>query len=128
MAIREDVVQSAVQFLTNPKVQSSPLARRIAFLESKELTSEEIEEALARSKGTSGGATAVAAPPTLPAMPSAHAAAYHGHSHMVVHQQPGWFATATWKDLVLAAGLAGVAGYGVWNLAKVRYEATLSVS
>lgn len=47
--IREDMVQNAVQFLNNPSVRGTPLARKVAFLERKGLSSEEIKEALRRS-------------------------------------------------------------------------------
>ncbi|EJT97909.1 hypothetical protein DACRYDRAFT_102189 [Dacryopinax primogenitus] len=43
---RQDLVQNAVTFLLDPSVQSAPLAKRIAFLESKGLSSSEIETAL----------------------------------------------------------------------------------
>ena len=39
--IREDAVRTAIHFLSNVKVKDSPLARKIAFLESKGLTSDE---------------------------------------------------------------------------------------
>ncbi|CAG8651511.1 12309_t:CDS:2 [Ambispora leptoticha] len=50
-SIREETVNSAVNFLKDPKVQKSTLQARVSFLESKGLTSEEIEEALRRAKG-----------------------------------------------------------------------------
>ncbi|CAJ0847533.1 3038_t:CDS:2 [Entrophospora sp. SA101] len=48
--IRTELITPAVNFLKDPKVQSSPLQKRVAFLESKGLTSEEIEEALKQAK------------------------------------------------------------------------------
>ncbi|RHZ77925.1 hypothetical protein Glove_168g237 [Diversispora epigaea] len=54
-SVRSELVQSAVNFLQNPQVQSSPLQKRIAFLESKGLTANEIEEAIKLSKGGGGG-------------------------------------------------------------------------
>ena len=54
---REDIIQSAVKFLKDPKVASSPLAKKIAFLESKGLSSEEIEEAVSRSNGGNSNTT-----------------------------------------------------------------------
>nr|CAG8436921.1 11721_t:CDS:2 [Entrophospora candida] len=44
--IRTELIAPAVNFLKDPKVQISPIQKRVAFLESKGLTSEEIEEAL----------------------------------------------------------------------------------
>ena len=45
-APRSDMVQSAVTFLADPNVQSSPFSQRISFLESKGLTSQEIDLSL----------------------------------------------------------------------------------
>ncbi|CAG8625636.1 13248_t:CDS:2, partial [Dentiscutata heterogama] len=45
-AIRPELFQSAVKFLKDSQVKSKPLQKRIAFLEYKGLTSDEIEEAL----------------------------------------------------------------------------------
>jgi peroxin-14 len=43
---RSDLLRNAVLFLTDPKVQSSTLASKIGFLESKGLTEGEIQDAL----------------------------------------------------------------------------------
>ncbi|RAL58588.1 hypothetical protein DID88_003948 [Monilinia fructigena] len=51
MAIREDLVASAVTFLQDPSVSASPLENRIAFLQSKNLTQEEVDVALGRASG-----------------------------------------------------------------------------
>jgi peroxin-14 len=69
MADRQDLIRSAVAFLTDPKVfqcfvfrwviltllqaQASPLAQRVQFLEAKGLTGPEIEEAM-RQANSSG--------------------------------------------------------------------------
>jgi peroxin-14 len=45
---REELVNSAVTFLQDPSTASAPLEKRIQFLESKNLTQEEIDLALAR--------------------------------------------------------------------------------
>ncbi|KAI9663380.1 MAG: peroxisomal membrane protein pex14 [Alyxoria varia] len=49
MAIREDLVSSAVTFLQDPSVEGAPLEKRIAFLQSKNLTQEEINVSLSRA-------------------------------------------------------------------------------
>ncbi|XP_048728489.1 peroxisomal membrane protein PEX14-like [Ostrea edulis] len=46
---REDMISTAVKFLQNPKVRTSPLQQRKAFLERKGLSKEEIDMAVARS-------------------------------------------------------------------------------
>ncbi|KAL8741851.1 MAG: hypothetical protein Q9184_008336 [Pyrenodesmia sp. 2 TL-2023] len=77
--VREDLVSSAVSFanltdiiisltviavLQDPSVTGSPLDKRIAFLQSKNLTQEEIDVALARA-----GDTSSQAPPPPPFSP-----------------------------------------------------------
>jgi hypothetical protein len=68
-AVREDMVQTAVKFLSSPQVATTPLARRVAFLEDKQLTPREIQVALERA--ASAVPAASAAPPA--AGPTGHA-------------------------------------------------------
>ncbi|SCV72929.1 BQ2448_6854 [Microbotryum intermedium] len=49
---RTALISSAVNFLRDPTTASSPLAQRIGFLESKGLTPQEIEVALAQANGS----------------------------------------------------------------------------
>lgn len=51
MAPREELVTSAVTFLRDPSVASSPLDKRLEFLKSKNLTQEEIDLALSQAGG-----------------------------------------------------------------------------
>ncbi|TCD61756.1 mediator complex subunit [Steccherinum ochraceum] len=46
---RQELIRNAVVFLADPKIQSSPLAQRVQFLEAKGLTAPEIEEAMRQS-------------------------------------------------------------------------------
>jgi peroxin-14 len=116
--MREELITSAISFLSDPKVQSAPLAKKVSFLESKGMTSEEIEEAMARVNGKSSGG-AVATTTTTTNMPQG----------MMVQQQPGMAMAPPplpprpsydWRDIFIAAVLAGGVGYGVWTLAKVK--------
>lgn len=59
---REDLVASAVSFLRDPTVAAAALDKRIAFLQSKNLSQEEINIALARASDTPDTAVAVAPP------------------------------------------------------------------
>ncbi|KAI8972489.1 peroxisomal membrane anchor protein conserved region-domain-containing protein [Pilobolus umbonatus] len=96
--MREDLISSAISFLSDPKVQSSPLAKKVSFLESKGMTSEEIEEAMARLNGRTPAPAPLVQPtlpPPVPARPS-----------------------FDWRDIFIAAVLAGGFSYGVWTLAK----------
>lgn len=54
--LREDLVNSSVNFLNHPKVKPSPLSQKMAFLQKKGLTQEEIQEALNRANAASPSA------------------------------------------------------------------------
>lgn len=107
--MREELITSAISFLSDPKVQSAALAKKVSFLESKGMTSEEIEEAMSRVNGK---------PPSTAVTTT-------------ISQQPGMAVQAAvvppvpmrpsydWRDIFIAAVLAGGVGFGVWNLAKV---------
>eukprot|EP01114_Cavostelium_apophysatum_P005632 TRINITY_DN1681_c0_g1_i1.p1 TRINITY_DN1681_c0_g1~~TRINITY_DN1681_c0_g1_i1.p1 ORF type:complete len:495 (+),score=155.05 TRINITY_DN1681_c0_g1_i1:30-1514(+) len=75
-AIREDVVNSCVNFLNHPKVKSAPLSEKMAFFRKKGLTDEEIQLALTRAGVSQNGTTtsqsslSPAAPPAVPLPPS----------------------------------------------------------
>ncbi|KAL9083075.1 MAG: hypothetical protein Q9159_006005 [Coniocarpon cinnabarinum] len=59
MAIREDLVSSAVTFLQDQSVASAPLDTRVKFLQSKNLTQEEIDASLARADPSQPGQVTV---------------------------------------------------------------------
>ncbi|KAI9282276.1 peroxisomal membrane anchor protein conserved region-domain-containing protein [Sporodiniella umbellata] len=105
--MREELITSAISFLSDPKVQSAPLAKKVSFLESKGMTSEEIEEAMSRANGkpsTSVTTTTV----SQPGVPARNVVA------PPVPMRPSY----DWRDIFIAAVLAGGVGFGVWNLAK----------
>ncbi|KAI8144327.1 peroxisomal membrane anchor protein conserved region-domain-containing protein [Fennellomyces sp. T-0311] len=115
--MREDLIQSAVSFLTDPKVQSAALTKKVSFLESKGMTAEEIEEAMSRANGKTPTSTAVAPP----AAPQSGAVAQYAPAGAVqpmaappVPARPSY----DWRDVFIAAVLAGGATYGLWTLAK----------
>ncbi|KAI8059064.1 peroxisomal membrane anchor protein conserved region-domain-containing protein [Gilbertella persicaria] len=108
--MREDLITSAISFLSDPKVQSAPLAKKVSFLESKGMTSEEIEEAMARVNGKSIGAVA----PQVGTMATQQPGMMVQHAPPPVPARPAY----DWRDIFIAAVLAGGVGYGVWTLAK----------
>lgn len=119
-AKREDILASAVKFLQDPKVQASSLGKKVAFLESKGLTSEEIEEAMSRANGAAP--SAASAPPV--AAPGGQMVQY-GHpgpqgqgQMMVAGVPPPLPQKYDWKDMFIAAVVAGGFGYGMWQVAK----------
>lgn len=96
------MVQSAIQFLEDPKVQSSPVSQRISFLESKGLTPQEIDAALSHVGRAGGAALTQRAPyPMMPAYPPART-------------------QRDWRDWFIMTVVAGTVGYGVVALAR-RY-------
>ncbi|RKP04385.1 peroxisomal membrane anchor protein conserved region-domain-containing protein [Thamnocephalis sphaerospora] len=119
--MREDLLQSAVNFLKDPKVQSASMGKKVSFLESKGLTSEEIQEAVRRS-GTGGGDASAVAAPAVPATPMAVAPGQvpAGYGPVMMHAPPPPPPALGWKDYFIAAVVVGGVGYGAAMLAK-RY-------
>ncbi|ORE13132.1 hypothetical protein BCV71DRAFT_246503 [Rhizopus microsporus] len=109
--MREDLISSAISFLSDPKVQSAPLAKKVSFLESKGMTSEEIEEAMARVNGKSAAVTTTT---TTVGNPQPGTVMYPAAVPPPVPTRPSY----DWRDIFIAAVLAGGVGYGVWTLAK----------
>ncbi|KAF9366298.1 peroxisomal membrane protein pex14 [Mortierella sp. NVP85] len=115
--VREDILASAVKFLQDPKVQASTLGKKVAFLESKGLTSEEIEEAMRRANGTAAAAPAPAPTAMVPA-------GQYGQYGPPLPQQQVMMAPPPlppkydWKDMFIAAVVAGGFSYGLWQIAK----------
>ncbi|KAJ3048316.1 peroxisomal membrane protein pex14 [Rhizophlyctis rosea] len=109
---REDIIQNAVRFLKDPNVQKSPLAKRVAFLETKGLTADEIEQALSRANAGDGSTTPSSASPAAvagaqappPPPPPGYAPYPYPYPPPLPPHQTGW------KDIALAT--AGVVGLG----------------
>jgi peroxin-14 len=108
MAIREELVSSALTFLSDPKVQASPLAKRLAFLESKGLTQEEITEVLNRLNTQSSTTSSTPAPP-VPQYAS------FGNPYGQPPEPPG----RDWRDWFIMAVVTSGVGFGLYTLAKV---------
>ncbi|KAJ1732059.1 peroxisomal membrane protein pex14 [Coemansia biformis] len=111
-ALREDIIESAVRFLADPKVQASTLAKKISFLETKGLTNAEIEDALARARDPqpqpagSNAAGSAPAPGFGYAQPLRRPPPPPPRPHL------------DWKDYFIAAVVAGGLGYGLIMLAR----------
>lgn len=94
---REELLRQAAAFLVDPKVASTPMAKRIAFLESKGLTAAEIEQAIKQSSSP--------APPIPPATYSA-----------VTYE-----ANYPWRDAMLAFSVMAAGFYGIKRLVETYY-------
>lgn len=105
--MNDELINSAVSFLQDPNVASSPLNKKIEFLESKGLNEHEIEEALKRAKdpGSSqkseSSVSYQSAPPPVPYD-------YYGMAPPPPER--------TWKDyFIMATATAGVT-YGLYQV------------
>ncbi|KAF9437611.1 peroxisomal membrane protein pex14 [Entomortierella beljakovae] len=111
---REDILASAVKFLQDPKVQASTLGKKVAFLESKGLTSQEIEEAMKRANGT-----VASSPIPTTAVPAGAVQYAPGGQVMAAHAPPPPLpAKYDWKDMFIATVVAGGFSYALWQVAK----------
>lgn len=126
--LREDLVASAVAFLHDPAVASASLEKRIEFLKSKELTQQEIDEALSRAEKSAPEPSTEAAPvpsteaPTAPqttTAPTVTPPPIPAYSY-AAYAQPPPVPKRDWKDyFVMAATTVGVS-YAMYEVAK-RY-------
>ncbi|KAJ9109688.1 hypothetical protein QFC19_001918 [Naganishia cerealis] len=144
---RENLFRDAIAFLRDVKVSSSPLAQKIQFLESKGLTSEEIEKALIRSSEGSSTSTSISNAGGEP-LPYSSDVATGSSSQQVYNHAPGYQGTRSmnhvqygppghhvpgystqmqmkpelpqrdWRDYFIMAVISGGAMYGMISLAK----------
>ncbi|KAF9092225.1 peroxisomal membrane protein pex14 [Mortierella sp. GBA35] len=116
---REDILASAVKFLQDPKVQASSLGKKVAFLESKGLTSEEIEEAMQRANGTApSSAAGTVSTAVVPGHPQQQQQMMPYPGQQVMMAPPPLPPKYDWKDMFIAAVVAGGFSYGMWQVAK----------
>ncbi|KAJ3787999.1 peroxisomal membrane anchor protein conserved region-domain-containing protein [Lentinula aff. detonsa] len=98
MSDREELIRSAVAFLSDPKSHSSPLAQRIQFLEAKGLTPSEIDWAVRQASNQSSTISYNPGYPSGYGLPTA--------------QQ--W----DWRDYFITAVVSGTVLYGAVSLFK----------
>ncbi|KAL8792528.1 MAG: hypothetical protein Q9195_004898 [Heterodermia aff. obscurata] len=122
--VREDLVSSAVSFLQDPSVAASTLDKRIAFLQSKNLTQEEIDVSLARA----GDVPSSQSQPQSPQPPPA----YYGYPNPQMMRPPAYGyqpyppwgppepPKRDWRDWFIMATVTTGVGYGMYEIAK-RY-------
>ncbi|KAJ1677693.1 peroxisomal membrane protein pex14, partial [Spiromyces aspiralis] len=142
--IREDIVASAVRFLTDPKVKGSSLAKKVSFLETKGLTAQEIDAALKQAnngeplstnltQGSNSGqpaatstdseatTTSSLSPAQQHYRPQQQQQAAYGQHQMVAAAPPPVpppRPSMDWKDYFIAAVVAGGVGYGLYVVIK----------
>ncbi|EGX54259.1 peroxisomal membrane protein pex14 [Orbilia oligospora] len=120
--MREDLIQGAIGFLQDPSVATAPLDKRIAFLQSKNLSPEEIAVALQRTGVDPSLIPNLGAAPSgfvVPQRPAGFTQGYGngGYFGQVQRQEP---AGRDWRDWFVMATVSGSVSYGLYQLAK-RY-------
>ncbi|KZW02611.1 hypothetical protein EXIGLDRAFT_829141 [Exidia glandulosa HHB12029] len=111
-SLRQDLIRNAVAFLGDPKIQSSPVAKRIEFLEAKGLTSAEVEEAIRQAAPSSSTIAAVSAASPYPVTPFvSQQYAYAARPAPPVPQ-------LDWRDYFIMAVVSGGVMYGLASLAR----------
>lgn len=112
--MNEDLIASAIDFLKDPNVVSSPLTKKIEFLESKGLNQQEIEEALRRvDNGVSNEQNNKHSNTTNPST------TYNSPNPLPIdyyNVNPPALPEKTWKDyFIMATATAGVT-YGIYQV------------
>lgn len=97
---RTELLNSADKFLRDPSVSSASLSKRVAFLESKGLTTLEIETAIQNANNETNGV-----PPKIPFRTQSNTASHFRETSVM---PPG--NGVGWKDVLL--GIIGVSGLG----------------
>ncbi|EJD55591.1 hypothetical protein AURDEDRAFT_78799 [Auricularia subglabra TFB-10046 SS5] len=112
--LRQDLVRNAVVFLKDPKIQASPVAKRIEFLEAKGLTNAEVQEAISQAALSSTGpsGTAAATQPTYSVTP------FVSQQYAYAPQPAPPVPQLDWRDYFIMAVVSGGAMYGLVALAR----------
>jgi peroxin-14 len=105
--------------LQDPSVSGSPIENRIAFLQSKNLTQEEVDTALARASGETAPANySNYAPQQVARQPQP---GYGGYQQYPWQQPPPpELPKRDWRDWFIMATVMGGVGYGLYFVAKVE--------
>jgi len=120
--VREDLINSAVSFLQDPSVAQAPVEKKIAFLQSKNLTQEEVDASLARVGEPPASAAASSAPANYayrqaPPPPPTGYGPYPGYWQQ---PPPPELPKRDWRDWFIMATVMGGVSYGIYFTAK-RY-------
>ncbi|KAF9252187.1 hypothetical protein DTO006G1_2934 [Penicillium roqueforti] len=133
MAPREELIASAITFLQDPSVASSPIEKRVSFLQSKNLTQEEVNIALSRVGEDPSAVAAATASASSPAPSySSQPVPYrqpqppqgYGYPPYNQWQPPPEPPKRDWRDWFIMATVVGGVGYGLYTVTK-RYIAPL---
>lgn len=104
--------------LQDPSVSTSPLANRVAFLQSKNLTQEEVDVALARAGGESAPTSNYNYAPQQQMVRQPPYGGYQQNYPGAWNQTPE-VPRRDWRDYFIMATVMGGLGYGIYTVAKV---------
>lgn len=117
--MNDDLITSAVSFLRDPNVASSPINKKIEFLQSKGLNEQQIEEALRRANDSGSGSSASNSPQVAPSTYSSQQS-YNAPVPLDYYSVPPQVPERSWKDyFIMATATAGVT-YGLYQVVS-RY-------
>ncbi|XP_030842796.1 peroxisomal membrane protein PEX14-like [Strongylocentrotus purpuratus] len=121
-APREKMIETAVKFLLNPQVRSSPMAQKKAFLRKKGVKDPEIELAIDRS-GTRqdvapppANQTPTAPPPQGQVPMATHPGAVPQQQMVPYMQPPPPPRVTTWRDYAATAVIISGVSFGIYKL------------
>lgn len=115
MSMNEDLITSAVSFLQDPNVTSSPLNKKIEFLQTKGLNEQEIEEALNRANSNTATTTSIASNNQTTGQPAPQSS-YVSQPPIDYYNVAPPVPERSWKDyFIMATATAGVT-YGLYQV------------
>ncbi|KAI9267977.1 peroxisomal membrane anchor protein conserved region-domain-containing protein [Phascolomyces articulosus] len=129
--LNEQLIKSAVSFLSSPNVQSAETVKKVAFLQKKGLSAEEIQEAFKRVDQTAPSvpAATTASPPPAVAPPAPlipKRTAYHQQQPSIIYQPLPPTPPMPLQRLIAIALIFGVGAVGVTSgiigIVKVNYK------
>ncbi|KAI8878240.1 hypothetical protein K501DRAFT_336891 [Backusella circina FSU 941] len=128
--MREDLLKSAVSFLTSPNVQSADREKKIQFLKKKGLDDEEIEEAFKRAGSTPNTTTTTTTTTTnavkpvvnnTPSIPTRPTTVYQLPPKIIYYPPPGPVRLTT-KQLVGWIVVLGLGAFGVTSAVTIMIK------
>ncbi|KAL7004920.1 peroxisomal membrane protein pex14 [Cystobasidiomycetes sp. EMM_F5] len=108
-------IQSAVSFLQDPSVSSSPLTKRIAFLEAKGLSPGDIETALRLAGQSNGVSNSTGYGYSAQQLPYGQ---QFGGARYPIPPYPNERRPPDWRDWFIMAVVGGSVGAGLYSLAR----------
>ncbi|EER35802.1 hypothetical protein CTRG_00541 [Candida tropicalis MYA-3404] len=114
--MNDELINSAVTFLKDPQVASSPLTKKVEFLESKGLNQQEIEEALKRANDNASQSQSVGTTQSSSSSSSYAPPTPQQGPPIDYYNAPPPIPERSWKDyFIMATATAGIT-YGFYQV------------